>query len=523
MSNPGDRNSKAAATIGRNAWWIGIEAGAALLTTFATSIAVARTFGPSQLGYFNFVVWFSGMSASFASLGLPITTAKYMAEFLGRGEHGVARTVFSTTLRAQMIVALCITLIEEALVFTVFNPAYRQVSAVIVAGIIPQMVAYIPSQANNAAERFRSNVPGSLAGMGVYTLGVILSLLLGWGLLGVAASMLLCHVTEMALKFGATLPWVLAHRGSPLPASLRGRMFSFSMKSFALLLVNLVVWDRSDVLFLKWLNPDIRQIAFFSVPFSLVEKTLMAPQTLATSIGATVDAERGRSPLRMLRIAELSMKYVLLGSIPLLCGLAALSRSAIGLLYGAQYAPAAAVLTVLAALAIAKSTFIPAQVLHTATERLGTVLWAATVGGLINILLDIALVPRFGALGASIANGLAQLYTATRLWQQASRTWHLKTDFRGLAKMLLCGIVMAAGIAPFTWLLSPQLAVPTGVIAGAALYLLMVRVMEILSPEDHVRVLEAWPIANRIGPLGHLIRAVAGNRAPIGVSVGKPS
>src|SRR5206468_6574164 len=120
---------KVTTTIGWNTLWIGMEAGAALLTAVATSVAVARTLGPAKLGYFNFVLWLCGMSASLGSLGIPITTSKYMAEFLGRGDPGVARAVFFATLRAQTIVAVCIALIEGALVFTVFDPAYRLISA----------------------------------------------------------------------------------------------------------------------------------------------------------------------------------------------------------------------------------------------------------------------------------------------------------------------------------------------------------------------------------------------------------
>jgi O-antigen/teichoic acid export membrane protein len=498
---------------------MGIESGAAVLTALLTSVAVARAFGPTKLGYFNFVLWLCGMSASLGSLGIPITTGKYMAEFLGRGDLGVARAVFFATLRAQAIIAMCIAGIGGTLVFTMSDPAYRWISSVIVAGIVPQMIAYIPSQANNAAERLRANVPGSVAGMGVYTAGVTLSLVLHWGLLGVAASIFLCHVTEMTLKLRSVLPWLLASPAAPLPGTLRGRMFTFSRKSFALMGLNLVVWDRSDLLLLKLLNGDIRQIAFFSLPFSLVEKALMAPQVLANSIGATLFAEYGRSQERMLRIAEQSMKYLLLGAVPLMFGMAALSKGVIGLFYGDQYAPAASVLTVMALMAVAKSTFLPVQSLHAATERLGTVVWAAGIGGLIDIMLDVVLVPRFGALGAAVANGLGQVYAATWLWHQASRTWQLKPDFKMLGKILACGAVMSAAVVPLAWFLKPLAAVPVGIAIGAITYLIMLRIMALLTVQDQARFLQVWPAAGRITPLQWLIRILVGNHQQSAVSV----
>src|SRR5207247_2282924 len=148
-----------------------------------------------------------------------------------------------------------------------------------------------------------------------------------------------------------------------------------------------------------------------------------------------------------------------------------------------------------------KSTFIPVQALHAATERLGTVVWAAAIGGVIDILLDVALAPRLGALGAAVANGVAQVYTATWLWYRASQTWRIKPDFKMLWKLLACGAVMSAAVAPLTWLLQPLAAVPAGIAIGGTVYLVMLRIMAVLSVEDQARLLQAWPAGGRIGPV----------------------
>lgn len=486
-----------AATVRRNTLWSGIEAGAGLVTAFLVSIAIARTFGPARMGYFNFVLWVCGISASLGSLGIPATTAKYMAEYLGRDQRGVARSVFFVTLRAQAMIATCVAAAAAILVLTVFDPAYRTISLVIVAGIVPQMVSYIPSQANNAAERLRANVPGAVAGMGVYAAGVTISLVLGWDLLGVAVSTFLCHVTELTLKLSSVLPWVTSEPAAAVPAELRIRMFRFSRKSFALMVLNLVVWDRSDIFFLKWLSPDIRQVAFFSLPFSLVERALLAPQVLAGAIAATLFAEYGRSHQRMLRIAELALRYVLICGVPLLFGLAALGKGVVGLLYGAQYAPAAGVLATVALLGVAKSTLYPVQAVYSATERLRTVLMVACIGGAIDILLDVLLIPRFGALGAAIANGTAQVYAAASLWFQASRTWRLNYDLKTIRGVLLCGATMAAVIAPLAWLLRPIFAVALGGLIGVIVYAAMLRTIAVVSPADGARILHSWPAIRR--------------------------
>src|ERR1017187_8222199 len=67
--------------IAHNSIWYGIEAGIGILATLATTIVVARLIGPQRLGYFNYIYWLSNTTGGLASLGIPATTGKYMAEY----------------------------------------------------------------------------------------------------------------------------------------------------------------------------------------------------------------------------------------------------------------------------------------------------------------------------------------------------------------------------------------------------------------------------------------------------------
>jgi O-antigen/teichoic acid export membrane protein len=502
---------KTSVVVAKNTFWGVFEAVAALLVVFLTSIAIARTFGPTKLGYYNFVLWLTSMSASIGSLGVPAATGKYMGEYLGRGERGIARTIFFKTLGVQSILASILALVGLALVLTLLDPAYRLPSVILLLGMIPQMIAYVPSQANNAAEQINRNVHGSIAGMATYVIGVTLSLALGWDLLGVAVSTLLCHLIELAMKMWSVVDWVKAVPASPLPQELRTRMLGFSGQSSVLLLLNMVVWERSDVLFLKLLNHDIRQVAFFSVPFSLVERASMAPQVIANAIAVSVFAEYGRDKQRMVRMAEIAFKYVLALSVPILFGLASLSNGVISLLYGAQYAPAAGVLTVVAFLAVAKCVFLPIRTLHAAVDNLKPVLWVTCIGGAIDIVLDVALIPRFGALGAAIANGAAQVYASAWLWMKAPGNFNFRFERNLIFKVVLCGTVMAAVVAPQAWLFKPLTALVTGTLSGCLIYLVMVRTTGILASEDRLRLASGLPQFARLIPVDRLLSLLAPN------------
>src|ERR1700760_4194286 len=89
-------------TIARNTGWYGLENIISAVVTLITSIAIARTLGPSKMGYIIYVAWIASFVGSLGSLGIPATTQKYMAEFIGMGDRGTARYIYFRTLYLQI-------------------------------------------------------------------------------------------------------------------------------------------------------------------------------------------------------------------------------------------------------------------------------------------------------------------------------------------------------------------------------------------------------------------------------------
>jgi len=257
---PAPSNTK---VIGRNFIFMGLEVVITLVCTLLTTIVIARAIGPTRLGYFNLVFWLTSITCSVGSLGIPLTTFKYMGEFLGGGQKELARAVFFYNLRAQTVIAWVLTAIGMIAVFTIVDPAYRLCSALLVLSMVPNMITFIPSQANSAAENAALNTRGAFVGAIVYVVAVALSLSLGWNLIGIAAGVLVYRTAELAAKILPVLKVMRAVPRIPLPSTIRKRMFSFSGLSTGLMILQIVIWDRSDIIFLKLLQPDIRQLAFF--------------------------------------------------------------------------------------------------------------------------------------------------------------------------------------------------------------------------------------------------------------------
>src|SRR5579864_841787 len=107
-------------TIAKNSAWYALENTVSLLVTLFSSIAIARTLGPSKMGYIVYVNWVSGAVGSLGGMGIPGTTQKFMAEFLGSGDRGTARYIY---IRGLLLQCLMATLATAGIVFFVIRTA----------------------------------------------------------------------------------------------------------------------------------------------------------------------------------------------------------------------------------------------------------------------------------------------------------------------------------------------------------------------------------------------------------------
>jgi O-antigen/teichoic acid export membrane protein len=493
--------SSNAKIIGRNFVFMGLEVVITLVCTLLTTVAIARVIGPTRLGYFNLIFWLTSITCSVGSLGIPLTTFKYMGEFLGGGKKELARAVFFYNLWAQTGIATVLTVIGMIAAFTLVDPGYRVCSILLVLSMIPNMITFVPSQANSAAEDAALNTRGAFVGAVVYVIAVAASLLLGWNLIGIAAGVLVYRTAELAVKTIPVLKSMKSVPQIPLPPEIRKRMFSFSGLSTGLMILQIVIWDRSDIIFLKLLQPDIRQLAFFSVCFSVADRLMRMPQTFANALSATQMAEYGRDRDRLFRMTSKASTYVLLGTLPVLIGLACIGGPFVRVMYGSQYLPAIPVFIVVALLSIPRAILTPAQTLLYSAEDLGFVLRWGCVAAAINVLLDLILIPGHGALGAAWANGVAQTFAAVTIWGRVLARYPVRIDvpvlFRLSAATLAMAVVVLGIVAvPFNPTMKLGVAVP----AGAIVFLVTSRMFSVLQTDDRRRLLQLSALLPR--PVG---------------------
>ena len=513
-------NSK---TIARNTAWYGLENAIGFATSLITSIAVARALGPAKMGYLIYVMWLTGMVSGLGSVGIPATTRKYMAEFIGAGDYSTARFIYFRTLFIQGALAAVATVLSAGWVLYNAPADYRIASLLLVLGMFPSMANSVSAQANVAAENLSANLPASIASTATYFILTLLAVVLHWGVNGIAFAMLAMRLVDFLVRLFPTLrrllSWDSGHAHPP--ADLRARMMSFATQSVMGMLLTLVVWDRSELFLLKHLSADIRQLSFYSIAINLAERLLLFPTIFAAATGASILAQFGRDRTKLPALTAASARYLALISIPVHVIAVPLAAPVLLVLYGKQYVGALVVATVAPLLCLPKAFLGPIQSLFESVDRQKYFLGTTVIASVVDIGVAWYLIPAHGALGACIGSGAAQITAVGLMWGVGIRQYKIQLPWAFIGKLTAISAVASLAAYAVTSRLTPLGALIGGSITATTVFLALAYTFRMLEPEDCTRfkvITNACPPA-LASPMNYLIdrftRRMATSSTPV--------
>lgn len=476
-------NSK---TIARNTAWYGLENVISFVTSLITSIAIARTLGPSKMGYIIYVNWIVSITSSLGSIGIPATTRKYMAEFLGRKDYSTARFIYLRTFSLQTGFAGISTIIATVWALHDCPPYYHTAAVLLVFSIFPAMINFVSAQANVAAEQLSANLAGSAVGTATFFILTMLAVFLHWGVIGICAAMFFMRLADCLVRLIPTMRRILAWESDHvnIPDDLRPRMMRFALQGVTAMLLSLIVWDRSELFLLKHLSSDIRQVAFYSVAFSLAERLLVFPNVFSAATGASILAQFGRDRSRLPAMTASSARYLALVSLPLHIIAGALAGPALLTLYGKQYAGAVMVATIAPLLCLPKAFLGPIESLFESTDQQKYFLYATTVASFVDLGVAALLIPKYGAIGACLGSGAGQILAVSTMWIIGIRMYKIQMPWRFFFK--ISAISSAAALSAY--FVTIHLPFIFGLVAGCvdaiAVFFILAYFFKILEHED---------------------------------------
>jgi O-antigen/teichoic acid export membrane protein len=149
----------------------------------------------------------------------------------------------------------------------------------------------------------------------------------------------------------------------------------------------------------------------------------------------------------------------------------------------------ARVFQLMAIFAIPRLVILPAYNLLLATENQKPLVIWNCVCGVADVLLDLTLIPLFGAFGAAAANGIAQTLAAVGVWVIVGRRFSIRLDATFFTRLTAVCVSMAAIVLLIVSMLHSWPAVAAGTGAGIAVFVLGLRFASVLAAEDRERLL----------------------------------
>jgi O-antigen/teichoic acid export membrane protein len=241
------------------------------------------------------------------------------------------------------------------------------------------------------------------------------------------------------------------------------------------------------MIFLKAFS-GLEQIAFYSISFGLASNLLLIPRTFGSATGMSLMVESARDPGRVDSIMRNSCRYLLLVAFPVHLGAAAITAEAIRVTYGVKYIGAIPVLIVASILSIPRAFTEMPDVLLRAADRQKQLFWVIAITGVVNIALDAALIPHFGAVGAAWANGLAQTFGIAGMWQAARRSYRFAFPVQSAVRLGLAGSIMAAIAYLAGRMLHGVPGLIVAIVIAAPIYIVLVRLFHGMEPSDRQRL-----------------------------------
>lgn len=420
-----------------------------MLFSWVISIWIARQLGPTDYGVFSLVLWLSSTVSWVIGMGLIHSVTKFVAEYKGQDNDRNVTPVVLYVLKIEIAVSLLSTVLLLALKTQIadyfFSPNESLFISIAALGLLPGMVTAIFSATIEGIQKFEYFILSNLIISPLSFLAKAAVLLSGKGITGLLYVMLFFSVINTIFYF-----LVLRHEGLftkdqavPLDKSIRRRIMQYNRSVIAILLCDKIVWDKSENFFLGRFCTS-GEIAFYNLGFNVAQRFMsILPNTFWRVLFPAMSSYSGSGDHeKMRRLFFLSTRYLAFVTFPVGIGGMILAYQIIHFLYGHEYIGAQRVLQIVFATSIISTLSNPASAVLYGFEKHAFIYKFGAILAVMNIVLDIIIIKRFGATGAACCYGFTTILGSTGGLFYTCRLMKLQYPFVPVLKIMLSTIIM---------------------------------------------------------------------------------
>jgi len=392
--------------IARNAGWLLTDRVSRVGVGLFTGLLVARYLGPQQFGVFSYVTAFAALFAVFATLGLTDLVVRVLVQEPEDRDETLG-TVFTLRFLAASL-ALSIATVSVFLLRPHDATAHYLVP-VAAAGMLFQSADTIDFWFQSKLQS-KFTVYAKLVPFFVASAAKI-------GLVVVHAPLPAFVWASLAEQSMAAVGMFVVYKSRRL--SIRNWSFSLQRaqrllaQSWPLILtgVAITVYMRIDIIMIGQFS-GARSTGLYSAATRISEVWYFLPTVIVTSAFPVIVEVKRRSEAEYYEKLESMFHFLMALGLAIAVPMTVLSGPLVALLYGGRYVQAGTIL----AIHIWTSLFVflgVGQGPWTITEGLTRlILFRTSAGALVNVGLNVFLIPLYGGIGAATATVIAQSFAA---------------------------------------------------------------------------------------------------------------
>lgn len=461
----------------------------------AVSIIVARSLGASAMGTYTFMVWVAGTIAALALAGLPDAISKFVAHHRSLGNDIFAGQFARTILTGQFLIALAATIVGGA-AWIFLQPSQATLVLLALATVLPAVMQQTLFAFLEGEQRFDLQALLTLCGLlvQIVTVGAISLVrptISGFLIANIFSVVVLCGMTVFAA-------W-RATGGSQLggdherPQGMIREILAFSLPVYTLWILNLIVFDKSEFLFLRHYGRS-EEVAFYGIAFALTARLATLGESLVYVLFptfVTTHAQSGRDALGILH--RRSIRLIQIFTFPLCAWALPLLPRLVIWAYGDQFRRIVPVLQILLVSTIFSVLMtISSSAIYAVDHQRAILRWMIPVA-LLNVALDFLLIPRFAAFGAAIANGVAQSIASIGVILLLHRLLPSSYSFVESVKIAVLSILSVLPLVVVVWFYGDNaISLILTIVATPFMYALLLKAAHLLTPEEEQLLERMW-------------------------------
>ncbi|SEV98926.1 oligosaccharide flippase family protein [Natrinema salifodinae] len=469
-----------------------------LVITALSTPLLYRLLGASEFGEYSFLLSVFAIYMIFVSSGITDGVRKFLAEDRAAAnwsEHVVGFYLRLAILLAGLGAVLLVLATRTGIVEFAFGSELQLYFYVLAALVV--------------TAQFRDYTRKTLMGFGLERYSEPLKIIdklgfvavavplvyLGAGVLGALAG----HLVASTLV--AVIGLVLVHRRVPLSCLFsrpterfpRKQMLTFNSMSIALIFLLMSLY-HIDIVMLRRFR-ESAAVGNYKAALTLAEFLWFIPMAIQTVFVHSTSELWSQNRLREIsNLASRTTRYTFLLTAVMAVGLAALSDVAVPLYFGEEATPAITPLLLLLPGALGFALARPILAISQGEGSLQYPVAATGVAALINVILNVTLIPMFGMSGAAVATSVG--YGSMFVFHCVSAR---RVGFDPLADARLGRALLTTGLAavPIVALAraiaSPLLALAVVPPVGFAIFIMFALLVGALDPAEPFEVLSAFP------------------------------